>query len=75
MGYSIVPCICPAGYVGDYCEWMLDACADDPCFVNVTCMSGVGYNMWMPGFDCWGCPFGMVGDGFECSAVGKLIYQ
>ncbi|CAJ0580116.1 unnamed protein product, partial [Mesorhabditis spiculigera] len=58
VSYINTSCSCYAGWEGDFCDQQLDACADDPCDGNATCMS-FGYN-----FSCV-CPEGMGGS--DCS--------
>lgn len=59
----IVGCNCSDQFEGTFCETeVLDACADDPCFDNVTCSTQT--NPY--GFQCGPCPVGLAGDGQDC---------
>lgn len=64
----IVGCNCSDQFEGTFCETeVLDACADDPCFDNVTCSTQT--NPY--GFQCGPCPVGLAGDGQDC--FGKNV--
>ena len=59
----IVGCNCSDQFEGTFCETeVFDACADDPCFDNVTCSTQT--NPY--GFQCGPCPVGLAGDGQDC---------
>lgn len=61
--FRVVGCNCSDGYEGTFCETEIpDACADDPCFDNVTC--NTTRNPF--GFQCGPCPEGLTGDGENC---------
>jgi len=61
--FRLVGCNCSDGYEGTFCETEIpDACADDPCFDNVTC--NTTRNPF--GFQCGPCPEGLTGDGENC---------
>lgn len=59
----IVGCNCSDQFEGTFCETeVLDACADEPCYDNVTCTT-----LTNPyGFQCGPCPAGLTGDGQDC---------
>ena len=71
--FTIVPCTCPTGYVGSYCELDEDGCADNPCFTGVQCSDVPASQLATTpaGFSCASCPVGMVGDGQTC---GGMLY-
>lgn len=61
--FRVVGCNCSEQYEGTFCETeILDACADEPCYDNVTCTSQS--NPY--GFQCGPCPAGLTGDGQNC---------
>jgi len=61
--FRVVECNCSDGFEGTFCETEVpDACADDPCFDNVTC--NTTRNPF--GFQCGPCPVGLTGDGENC---------
>ncbi|XP_028418294.1 neurogenic locus notch homolog protein 1-like [Dendronephthya gigantea] len=56
-------CSCFAGYTGQRCEIEIDECADNPCFLGVSCTDLVA------SFKCGPCPTGYTGDGENCTRV------
>ena len=61
--FRVVACNCTDEFEGTFCETeILDACADDPCYENVTC--NTTRNPY--GFRCGPCPAGLTGDGQSC---------
>lgn len=61
--FRVVGCNCSEPYEGTFCETqVLDACAEDPCYDNVTCSTQT--NPF--GFQCGPCPAGLTGDGQNC---------
>ncbi|RDD39041.1 Mucin-like protein, partial [Trichoplax sp. H2] len=65
-----VECICDPAWTGDHCTQDVDACADQPCFGNVTCTDNVAPQS---GYSCGDCPTGYVGDGLKCTDLDECV--
>ncbi|RDD42220.1 Mucin-like protein, partial [Trichoplax sp. H2] len=63
-----VECICKAAWSGDHCVQDVDACADEPCFGNTTCVDNPAPES---GYTCSGCPLGYYADGAKCSDINE----
>ncbi|XP_023932116.1 uncharacterized protein LOC106156983 [Lingula anatina] len=68
--FTEVPCECPSGREGNYCERDIDGCADNPCFTGVACVDVAAPGT---GFQCGPCPLGLVGDGSVCSDEDECL--
>ena len=67
--FVTVPCVCPNGYEGDFCETDIDACAAGPCHPLVVCTDVPAQLLDTKPFpfECDACPPGMIGDGRTCA--------
>ena len=64
--YQVVLCECLPGWTGDFCEDNFDACADNPCFLGITCIDEDPPSMKS---SCGSCPQGLTGDGKACEGM------
>ena len=69
---QLVVCNCTLGWTGDLCDTDLDACEENPCFVNNTCV-----DLPPPSTTnlCGPCPDTMEGDGFMCNGKTQCYPQ
>ncbi|XP_038045729.1 uncharacterized protein LOC119720211 isoform X2 [Patiria miniata] len=61
--FAVVVCNCTAGWTGDFCEVDFNACQDNPCFENVTCIDLPPPEVTNT---CGPCPDNLQGNGFTC---------
>ncbi|XP_038064096.1 uncharacterized protein LOC119734628 isoform X4 [Patiria miniata] len=66
--FGVVLCECQPGWTGEFCEMDYDACADNPCFMDVACTDEAppSYNS-----TCGPCPEGLEGDGKSCQDIDE----
>ena len=65
-----VECLCNSAWTGIHCTEDVDACADQPCFGNVTCNDNIAPQS---GYTCGKCPMGYTGDGLKCSDIDECV--
>ncbi|EDV26971.1 uncharacterized protein TRIADDRAFT_54443 [Trichoplax adhaerens] len=68
---DVVECVCDSAWTGDNCTQDYDACSDQPCFDNVTCIDNI---VPLSGYQCGDCPSGYTGDGLKCHDYDECEY-
>ncbi|XP_018417073.1 PREDICTED: mucin-4 [Nanorana parkeri] len=69
--FMVAGCNCSAAWVGMYCEKDFNACEQNQCFDNNTCVDNIAPET---GFKCGPCPPTLTGDGVTCTGKDIHLY-
>ncbi|XP_066462113.1 mucin-like protein [Eleutherodactylus coqui] len=68
--FQVAGCNCSAAWTGMFCEEDFDACAENKCFTNNSCIDDKAPG---EGFSCGACPPNLTGDGITCTDINECL--